>query len=84
MFYSDWQLGAIQIDLTPLTLSISEDSAKELTTNHPIELNSQHVSLVGENGAEFLIGALRSRAKFSPIRAYLLILTKVRFIWKIQ
>ena len=48
------------------------------------ELNSQHVSLVGENGAEFLIGALRSRAKFSPIRAYLLIITKVRFIWKIQ
>ena len=48
------------------------------------ELNSQHVSLVGENGAEFLIDALRSRAKFYPIRAYLLILTKVRFIWKIQ
>ena len=48
------------------------------------ELNSQHVSLVGENGAEFLIGALRSRAKSPPIRAYLLIITKVRFIWKIQ
>ena len=28
--YSDWQFGAIQIDLTPLTLRISEDSAKQL------------------------------------------------------
>ena len=27
--YSDLQLGAIQIDLTPLTLLISEDSAKQ-------------------------------------------------------
>ncbi len=30
MLYSDWQLGAIQIDLTPLTLRITEDSAKQL------------------------------------------------------
>ena len=28
--YSDWQLGAIQIDLTTLTLRITEDSAKQL------------------------------------------------------
>jgi len=28
--YSYWQLGAIQIDLTPLTLRITEDSAKQL------------------------------------------------------
>ena len=28
--YSDQHLGAIQIDLTPLTLRISEDSAKQL------------------------------------------------------
>ena len=28
--YSDWQLGAIQIELTTLTLRISEDSAKQL------------------------------------------------------
>ena len=28
--YSDWKFGAIQIDLTPLTLRISEDSAKQL------------------------------------------------------
>ena len=27
--YSEWQFGAIQIDLTPLTLRITEDSAKQ-------------------------------------------------------
>ena len=31
--YSEWQLGAIQIDLTTLTLRISEDSAKQLMIN---------------------------------------------------
>ena len=31
--YSDWQLGAIQIDLTPLTLRITEDSAKQLVNS---------------------------------------------------
>ena len=31
--YSYWQLGATQIDLTPLTLRIKEDSAKQLMIN---------------------------------------------------
>ena len=31
--YSDWQLGAIQNDLTPLTLRITEDSAKQLVNS---------------------------------------------------
>ena len=31
--YSDWQLGAIQIELTPLTPLITEDSAKQLVIN---------------------------------------------------
>jgi len=31
--YSDWQLGAIQIELTPLTPLITEDSAKQLMIN---------------------------------------------------
>ena len=31
--YSYWQLGAIQIDLTPLTLRITEDSAKQLVNS---------------------------------------------------
>jgi len=31
--YSDWHLGAIQIELTTLTLRITEDSAKQLMIN---------------------------------------------------
>jgi len=31
--YSDWQLGAMQIDLTTLTLRITEDSAKQLVNS---------------------------------------------------
>ena len=32
-YYSEWQLGAIQIELTTLTLRITEDSAKQLMIN---------------------------------------------------
>jgi len=31
--YSDWHLGAIQDDITPLTLRITEDSAKQLVNS---------------------------------------------------
>jgi len=31
--YSDWQLGAIQIELTTLTLRFTEDSAKQLVNS---------------------------------------------------
>ena len=31
--YSYWQLGAMQIDLTPLTIRITEDSAKQLVNS---------------------------------------------------
>jgi len=31
--FSDWQLGAIQNDLTPLTLRFTEGSAKQLMIN---------------------------------------------------
>jgi len=33
MVYSDWQLGATQNDLTPLTLRITEDLAKQLVNS---------------------------------------------------
>ena len=32
-YYSDWKLGKIQIDLTPLTLRITEDLAKQLVNS---------------------------------------------------
>ena len=31
--YSDWKFGAIQIELTTLTLRITEDSAKQLVNS---------------------------------------------------
>ena len=31
--YSYWKLGAMQIDLTPLTIRITEDSAKQLVNS---------------------------------------------------
>ena len=31
--YSYWQLGAMQIDLTPLTIRITEDSEKQLVNS---------------------------------------------------
>ena len=31
--YSDWKFGAIQIDLTALTLRFTEDSAKQLVNS---------------------------------------------------
>ena len=39
--YSEWQLGAIQINLTTLTLRITEDSAKQLMISQFIYENIQ-------------------------------------------
>ena len=46
--YSCWQLGAIQIDLTPLTLRITEDSAKQLM----ISLLFTKICMIGLLGEE--------------------------------
>ena len=56
--YSDWQLGAIQIDLTPLTLRITEDSAKQL-------VNSLQLTAI------CIIGLLGERNVFSRKRGTL-------------
>ena len=37
--YSYWQLGAMQIDLTPLTIRITEDSAKQLVNSLQLSVN---------------------------------------------
>ena len=47
--YSDWQLGAIQIDLTPLTLRITEDSAKQL-------VNSLQLTMICKIVLELMLG----------------------------
>ena len=49
--YSDWQLGAIQNDLTPLTLRITEDSAKQLVNSPQLTI----ICKIGLLSEEYLI-----------------------------
>jgi len=47
--YSDWQLGAMQIELTMLTLRITEDSAKQLVNSLQLTMICM-IRLTSENG----------------------------------
>ena len=51
--YSDWQLGAIQIELTTLTLRITEDSAKQLMINQLFGGISM-IRLLGEGNVSYV------------------------------
>ncbi len=51
--YSDWQLGAIQIELTTLTLRITEDSAKQLMINQLFGGISM-IRLLGEGNISYV------------------------------
>ena len=51
--YSDWQLGAIQIDLTPLTLRFSEDSAKQLMIS-PLFTEISLIRMLGEGNVFYV------------------------------
>ena len=60
--YSDWKFGAIQIDLTTLTLRISEDSAKQLVNSLQLTaiciiglIGEENVSYVSPAHSEILI-----------------------------
>ena len=46
--YSDWKFGAIQIELTTLTLRITEDSAKQLVNS----LQLTAICIIGLIGEE--------------------------------
>ena len=52
-YYSDWKLGKIQIDLTPLTLRITEDSAK-LLVNSPQLTVICIIGLIGEENVFYV------------------------------
>ena len=52
--YSDWCLGAIQDDLTPLTLRITEDSAKQLVNSSQLTVICM-IGLLSEEYVIFLI-----------------------------
>ena len=51
--YSDWQLGAIQNDLTPLTPLITEDSAKQLMIN-PLFTGISMIRLLGDGNVSYV------------------------------
>ena len=54
--YSDWQLGAIQNGLTPLTLRITEDSAKQLVDYFQLTVISE-IGLLGEGNVSYVLPA---------------------------
>ena len=67
--YSDWQLYAIQIDLTPLTLSIRENSAKQFVIN-PLYTGISMIRLLRE-GNVFYVSPAHSEMLILPME-YLL------------
>ena len=62
--YSYWKLSAMQIDLTPLTLSITEDSAKQLVNSLQLTVICM-IGLLGEENVFYV----------SPVHSEMLILT---------
>ena len=54
-YYSDWKLGKIQIDLTPLKLRITEDLAKQLVNSLQLTVISM-IRLTRENGMNLKFG----------------------------
>ena len=51
--YSDWHLGAIENDLTTLTLRITEDSAKQLVNS--LQLTAICIiGLIGEENVTYI------------------------------
>ena len=57
MFYSDWCSGTIQNGLTPLTLHITEDSAKHMVDCIQLSENSG-IGLLGERNLYYVSPAL--------------------------
>ena len=53
LFYSDWKFGAIQNDLTPLKLRITEDSAKQLMIN-PLFTGISLIRMLGERNVSYV------------------------------
>ena len=68
-YYSDWKLGKIQIDLTPLTLRITEDLAKQLMNSLQLTVICM-IGLLGE-GNVFYVSPAHSEMLILPME-YLL------------
>ena len=63
--YSDWHLGAIENDLTTLTLRITEDSAKQLV-NSLLFTGITMIRLLGE-GNVFYVSPAHSEILILPM-----------------
>ena len=63
--YSDWCLGTIQNALTPLTLRITEDSAKQLVNCLQLTVISM-IGLLGEGKISYVLPA-HSEMLLSPM-----------------
>ena len=64
--YSDWQLGAIQIDLTPFTLCITEDSEKQLMIN-PLFTGISLIRMLGDRNVFYVSPAHYEILTLPPI-----------------
>ena len=67
--YYEWQLGAIQIDLTTLTLRITEDLAKQLVNSLQLTVICM-IGLLGEENV-FYVSPTHSEILILPME-YLL------------
>ena len=65
--YSDWQLGAIQNDLTPLTLRITEDSAKQLVIN-PLYTGISMIGLLREGNVFYVSQVVLTKVLVTTLR----------------
>ena len=68
MFYSDWCLGTIQNGLTPLTLRITKDSAKQLVDCLQITENSM-IGLLREENISYVLPAHSEMFRFFERKA---------------
>ena len=68
-YYSEWQLGAIEIELTTLTLRITEDSAKQLM----ISLIFTEICMIGlvGDGNVFYVSPAHSEILILPMESLL-------------
>ena len=66
--YSDWCQGTIQNALTPLTLRITEDSAKQMVNSLQLTVISM-IGLLGERNISYVLPAHSEIVHFFEIKA---------------
>ena len=75
--YSDWQLGAIQNDLTQLTLRFTEDSAKQLVNSLQLTI----ICKIGLLSEEYLILLIENEFESAYVYKYMLMYINILYIF---